>query len=442
MKRELLLVTFSLLITFVCFAQNVGIGTTSPTEKLNVDSGNIRIGGVNTTWQNASTSRFLKFGDNNYITLGEEEGDDKLTIRARELLFRPSPTYTSLPLSIQGSTNYSHFFFGNNEDTYIRAGKNNANVIINDIAGGKVGIGMNNPTRAMLEQNGSVGATAAIFGGDGTGISLQHNWPAIGFNSYLDGGGHKSMAQGYGAQLGLNQINGSLYLVSFPFNASANTTFSSYTQRFYISRFGQIGIGTDIPTSDIHVVQRNFTDANDNTDMGLTLEATGNFEIFPNTFYNTKWNLHIGYGVANQFAGLDFLSFWRNTNNSFWYRASAIGTDGTYYQLSDRNRKTDISYLYKSSLEKIMELRPAKYHFKETSRKSEFSYGFIAQDVEKIFPEFVASFSDSKMLNYTAFIPILTKGIQEQQQQIETLQKENVALKARMERLEKLMLKN
>lgn len=40
-----------------------------------------------------------------------------------------------------GTQNISHFNYGFLEDTYIRAGKNNSSVVINDIPGGKVGVG-------------------------------------------------------------------------------------------------------------------------------------------------------------------------------------------------------------------------------------------------------------------------------------------------------------
>jgi hypothetical protein len=57
-------------------------------------------------------------------------------------------------------------------------------------------------------------------------------------------------------------------------------------------------------------------------------------------------------------------------------------------------------------------------------------YGFIAQEVEKIFPEFVVTDGKkNKMIGYSGFIPILTKGIQEQQQQIEELKNEIAELK-------------
>lgn len=42
---------------------------------------------------------------------------------------------------IAGSSNFTHFYYGGNEDTYIRGGKDFSNVIINDINGGRTGIG-------------------------------------------------------------------------------------------------------------------------------------------------------------------------------------------------------------------------------------------------------------------------------------------------------------
>lgn len=66
-----------------------------------------------------------------------------------------------------------------------------------------VGIGITNPVRAKLEVFvvAGAGATSAIFGTDGTGISLQRNWPTISFNQYRDivmpGSQGKYMANGF-----------------------------------------------------------------------------------------------------------------------------------------------------------------------------------------------------------------------------------------------------
>ena len=42
-------------------------------------------------------------------------------------------------------------------------------------------------------------------------------------------------------------------------------------------------------------------------------------------------------------------------------------------------------------------------------------------------------------INYLSFVPILTKAIQEQQEEIESLRNENEALKARMDRMETML---
>jgi hypothetical protein len=49
----------------------------------------------------------------------------------------------------RGTNNLTHFNYGTDEDTYIRAGKNNRFVILNDIPGGRVGIGTNSPNAPL-----------------------------------------------------------------------------------------------------------------------------------------------------------------------------------------------------------------------------------------------------------------------------------------------------
>jgi Chaperone of endosialidase len=427
-----------LLLSVVCFvlnfsvAQNVGIGNPTPTEKLHVDSGNIKIG--NAVWSPTNKS-FLKFGDANYITIGEEEEDDQLTIRSKGLFIRPPalPFQTVAPITIQGTNYLSHFFFGPNEDTYIRGGKNGSNVNINDANGGRVGIGMSSPTRSMLEQNGVVGNTAAIFGGEGAGISLQRNFPAIGFNHYSDAAGHKSIGQGYGAQMGLNQTNGTLYLASFPFVTSANQVYPSFNQRLFISRFGKVGIGADNPYADLEITQRPnaYDGSNEDVDMGITYKGT---VVFPGGNVTSNWNTHVGYGQIGQFSSEYNYSFW--TENPTWGVKAAINTDGSYWQASDKDLKKNINYLQNSSsLEKIMLLKPASYIFKEQPDNHPLSYGFIAQDLEKIFPEMVMQTKTNKLVSYSSFIPILTKGIQEQQQQIDNLKQQVDELKKQVQLL-------
>ena len=74
-----------------------------------------------------------------------------------------------------------------------------------------IGIGITSPTRAKLEVHGAVDATTAIFGAETTGISVQRNWPGIGFNSYFNNG-HKYISNGYAALQYLDPNTGYLAL--------------------------------------------------------------------------------------------------------------------------------------------------------------------------------------------------------------------------------------
>ncbi|MBK8140036.1 MAG: hypothetical protein IPK57_02855 [Chitinophagaceae bacterium] len=114
-----------------------------------------------------------------------------------------------------------------------------------DLFSQNVGIGIANPVRAKLEVNGTsgIGSTSAIFGGDGTGISFQRNWPTIGFNQYRDNtaGNGKYMSNGFAAIQLFDPTTGYMYFDMFS-NGSANTLTNSGTRALSISNTGNIGI--------------------------------------------------------------------------------------------------------------------------------------------------------------------------------------------------------
>ncbi|HNG64014.1 MAG TPA: hypothetical protein PLK54_09675, partial [Ferruginibacter sp.] len=77
----------------------------------------------------------------------------------------------------------------------------------------------------------------------------------------------------------------------------------------------------------------------------------------------------------------------------------------------------------------------------------QLQFGYVAQDLEKYFPNLVeqgshpgANADDApitfKSVNYIGMVPVLTKAIQEQQQQIDDLKKQNELLIKRLEKLE------
>jgi endosialidase-like protein len=187
--------------------------------------------------------------------------------------------------------------------------------------------------------------------------------------------------------------------------------------------------------------------------------------------------------------GNNYGIFSEAANGAYNYAGFFMGdvtVTGTLSQPSDRKLKKDIHSIT-SALDKIKALEPVTY-FYDTEKTSglnlpkKLQYGFIAQDLEKVFPNLVSKQTvnlsttgnggkqkieldsngeiiktgdsnvadnqnddrkkeEFKGINYTGLISILTQGIKEQQSQIETLKAKNDALEQRMQNLEKLLLK-
>jgi len=90
---------------------------------------------------------------------------------------------------------------------------------------------------------------------------------------------------------------------------------------------------------------------------------------------------------------------------------------GQYFALSDERSKTNIKPMT-TVLEKINQLKPSTYQFKNAADKQDYD-GFIAQDAMKIFPSLVShtlikeNNTDVYTMNYSGFGVIAIKGIQE-----------------------------
>jgi hypothetical protein len=116
-----------------------------------------------------------------------------------------------------------------------------------------VGIGTLTPTRAKLEVNGDI--TLGIFGGNGTGISLQKSWPTIGFNQYRDAltGNGKSIGAGYAAHMVLNVNTGVWALIMNGNTANANAALPNQNVVLNVQQDGNVGIGIGAPNATLSV---------------------------------------------------------------------------------------------------------------------------------------------------------------------------------------------
>ena len=118
---------------------------------------------------------------------------------------------------------------------------------------------------------------------------------------------------------------------------------------------------------------------------------------------------------------------------------AAIGVINT----SDKRAKKNINDL-KYGIETIMQLRPVDFEWKNKQNKSK-TIGLIAQELLEVIPEVVVVPDNDKDLlgvKYSDLIPVLIKAIQEQQEQIKSLQATNANMKVNAknyDRLEKEM---
>lgn len=120
-------------------------------------------------------------------------------------------------------------------------------------------------------------------------------------------------------------------------------------------------------------------------------------------------------------------------------KASIDQANGAYNQLSDIRVKKDIEPL-EEVLDKVIQLKPSQYYYRSNSLSDRKSIGFIAQEVEILFPELVKQGEIYKRLSYDDFAILSIKAIQEQQLIIDHQQAQLDEQHRKQEHLEKLLL--
>ena len=150
-------------------------------------------------------------------------------------------------------------------------------------------------------------------------------------------------------------------------------------------------------------------------------------------FDNFDVNGVINFRIGGEYGSKKALSFNSQGNLYVDGTVSAAGNVLT----SDIRLKKNI-YPITNSLSIIQKLNPVSYEKKTSINDKDYpinEFGFIAQEIQKVLPSLVhESLDQNKLLslNYSAIIPILTKGIQEQQIIIEEQSR-------RLDNLEKLV---
>ncbi|MCI5058224.1 MAG: tail fiber domain-containing protein [Flavobacteriales bacterium] len=330
---------------------------------------------------------------------------------------------------------------------------------------GNVGIGVEAPSKLLHLQNNINGDTVGLqftsFTSGGSefpgfiDVNPNSNSMIFGVNSLA---GHRKFAiSGTCCNVGIgtnqpttsieimqdNGISPEVYLNAranvYTDNRSSILTLAGAARNAGIS-FGRIdfqqydhnGTRTDFDGASIRALKegnddvalRFLTAQNTSLTTHMTIHADGNIDIGNPTTVTEK--LQVEGNIAP------------GTDNTYDLGTSSLRWDDVYatngtIQTSDKRLKTNIRKL-DYGLDQIMKIEPVRFNWKD-GKSTNDKVGFIAQDIQKIFPELVNVGDDPKQtlgLNYAEMVVILTSGIQE-------LKKENDLLKTRLLRLEHLI---
>ena len=357
-----------------------------------------------------------------------------------------------------------------------------------------IGVGTNNPiTRARLEIWGGsgIGTTTGLMG-DARAVSLHRNYAGIGFNMYSDNANlSRYLFSGYAAFWKVIHNDATLAqgldFTIYPSGADnallpATTAHWRFTSnnRFQIQSTGaggsailDVGRGTGAEGTAMFIGTNYNSHFNHGTEEYTFIRAgKGSSRVILNDIPDGK--VVLGGGAATvglntnyyvppttleirQYSGGMELSNsnypnmaweWRVANGSpanyYAYYGGALRTyfsyvDGSLHPISDARLKTNIESLG-PVLDGIMQLQPVTYMMKNAAQGQQRSIGFIAQEVQKFFPLLVSHNMpgpDEMMgLNYSGFGVIAIKGIQEEQSQIDKLDKELSDIDKRLRILE------
>ena len=280
------------------------------------------------------------------------------------------------------------------------------------LSGGNFGIGTTAAAAKFHVANDEANAgVARIDNPNSAGFAGIYFYEAAEIHGWI---GHVNSTSGFAEpetfQLGASGMD-------LVFSSSAE---DAYLEHMRIDTGGWIGIGTVTP--------------------GYRLEVVDSFASdYAARFYN-QGNNASRYGIAVQ-AGLNDgtgnIDFVDTYDGDGTYIGSLRSNSGTMvlFTTSDKRLKYDIKSTKQSGLSIVNSLRLVDYKWKKNNEQVQF--GFIAQEVQEVYPEMVAPRKDGESLGIMPgkLVPVLVKAVQEQQALLDQYAKELKTLKKKVEQL-------
>jgi Chaperone of endosialidase len=157
-------------------------------------------------------------------------------------------------------------------------------------------------------------------------------------------------------------------------------------------------------------------------------------------------------GTSGVYPGNTFNINWTGTTAQLWIDTFNIGT---FQFTSDRRLKENILKMNDNALSRVMQLKPVSFNYKNIPNtiftgSNVITEGFIADELQEVIPSAVngdkrAVNSEGTIqpqtINTAPIISVLTKAIQEQQLILENLQVKNSQLEERLKQLEEKLSK-
>ena len=409
------------------FNGNVGIGTTTPTSKFNVN-GQVTIdqknfggyGGLLIKGGDAHSGNYPSIGFSlvnsagNDVPLGYIQGVPTSIIvgqEAMDLGFYTSRNINSLTLP----------------KMYIKEN-------------GKIGIGTSSPVGLLDVVSSANVETHAFIRNTGTnnaGLELRGN--AANSLQYIDFQDGATSATSPDFR---NRIISSTNNLTFATNTVGNA--------MVLLNNGNVGIGTNTPANKLNVFGSS-SGATFHPQTLLGMENATSHYLSLITANNSETGILFGNVTSNSDGGITYRAANASPDPNAMYFRAANGTKmaiynngnawlaGSLQQTSDQRLKTNIKPL-QSSMQKLQQLNGYTYNWKDKTKDNDEQIGLIAQEVQKVFPQLVKPNPNGDLsVNYIGLIPVLLEGIKEQQSKmivkeeiVQSLQAEMATVKMQM----------
>ncbi len=205
-----------------------------------------------------------------------------------------------------------------------------------------------------------------------------------------------------------------------------------------ISGTGNVGIGVNNPAASLQVARG--TGVNGTAALvGTTHTSHFNYSTAENTYIRGgKDGANV---LINDIAALGNVGIGTASPAAKLHVVGNICYTGSIGACSDLRYKRNFSKIEKP-LQKVLALNGLHYdwrvdEFKENNFSQQRQIGFIAQEIEKIFPEMVMTDEKGyKSVDYARLTPVLVEAMKEQQKMIDELKMKNEKLENSNQKLE------